>query len=130
MSLQNTVSFNVKLVGDVTKNTFEGVFEAKTKLSIKENLKEEELVRRFLGVNSQEASSESRMIAGAVAYLAMRIVKAPQWWKDSNGGQDLEDMNVLAGVNNAAQAKIAEEYEKLATEADKARPILKEQIQS
>lgn len=128
MALQNTVDFNIKAVGDVSGQTFEGLFTVKTKLSISETLREKELVRKFIGFNSQEADRETTMIAGAVAYLAMRIVKAPQWWKESNGGQDLDDVNVLAAVNNAAQAKIAAEYEKLAQEAEKAQPFLKEQL--
>lgn len=128
MSLPRTVSFNVKVVGDVTGKVFEGLFEAKTSLSMTDQLKESEVVRRLLGYNSQDAEHEDKLKAKAIAYLAMRVTKAPQCWKDVEGGHTLEDLNVLAVVNNAAQAAIAAEYEKLAVEAEKAQPILKEQL--
>ena len=128
MSIQSIVSFNVKSVGDVTGTTYEGLFECKTKLSVSQGLKESEMVRRLLGVNSQEASNADRQIATAIAYLAMRVTKSPQWWKDSAGGQELEDLNVLADVNNEAMKAVAAEYDKLSQEAEKAQPVLREEL--
>lgn len=128
MSLQNIVSFNVKSTGDVTGTVYEGLFECKTKTSLSAGLKEGEMVRRLLGSNSQEASNDDRQIAQAIAYLAFRVTKAPQWWKDSAGGQELEDLNVLVDVHNAAMKAVVAEYEKLSKEAEKAQPVLKEQL--
>ena len=125
MSLPNIVSFDVKCKGDETEKDYEGLFKVKTKLSIKERLKEDEVRRSLLGVDSQNAGNEAVLIASAVAYLAVRLVETPDWWKASEGGLKLEDSNVLATVNNTAMAEIAKEYQKLSKKAEEAQVEIK-----
>lgn len=128
MSIANIVSFDVKCKGDETEKDYEGLFKVKTKLSIKERLKEDEIRRSLLGVDSQNAGNEAVLIASAVAYLAVRLVETPDWWKASEGGLKLEDSNVLAVVNNNAMAEIAKEYQKLAKKAEEAQVELKTEL--
>jgi hypothetical protein len=128
MSLASIVSFDVKCKGDETEKDYEGLFKVKTKLSIKERLKEDEIRRSVLGVDSQNAGTEATLIASAVAYLAVRLVESPDWWKASEGGMKLEDSNVLAIVNNTAMAEIAKEYQKLAKKAEDAQGEIKAEL--
>ena len=120
-----TVTFDIDQKGEVTGRSFIGTFTAKTKTSIMETLKEDQIYRRVLGENPQDAADDIKRIAGAYSYLQIRLVEWPEWWKDSAFGLGLEDLGVLAAVNNKAQEKIRLEYEKLTAEADKAKPELK-----
>ena len=120
-----TVTFDIDQKGEVTGRSFIGTFTAKTKTSIMETLKEDQIYRRVLGENPQDAADDIKRIAMAYAYLQIRLTDAPDWWKDAGGGLGLEDLGVLAAVNNKAQEKIRLEYEKLTAEADKAKPELK-----
>jgi hypothetical protein len=128
MAIKQTVSFDVDIKGDVTGTQYPGVFKVKTKLSIKEKLKEDEIRRSILGVDSQNASPDAKAIAAAIAYLSIRVVDAPKWWLECGSGADLEDINVLADVNNLAMAEIAKEYEALSQEATKAQSVLKAEL--
>jgi hypothetical protein len=128
MSISSIVSFDVKVTGDLTGKEYSGLFKVKTKLSVKERLKESEIKRSILGVASQDADQEAILMASAVAYLAVRVVESPAWWKESEGGLSLEDLNVLAVVNNTAQAEIAKEYDKLSKTAELAQVELKAEL--
>jgi hypothetical protein len=123
--MKNTVDFTVDVKGEVSGNSFVGGFTAKTKLSFRESLAQDEDYRRILGVNSQEASPNSKSIAGAISYLARHIIKCPDWWTSLEGGLKCEDMNLLAEINNNCQEAIEAEYKALAGEAQKAEDILK-----
>jgi hypothetical protein len=124
-NIASTVTFDVDKKGEVSGRSFVGTFIAKTKTSIMETLKEDQIYRRVLGENPQDAADDIKRIAGAYAYLQIRLVEWPDWWKDAGFGLGLEDLGILADVNNKAQEKIRLEYEKLTAEAEKAKPELK-----
>jgi hypothetical protein len=120
--MANTVQFEVSIKGENTSKTYSGIFEVKTNLSLRDSLREDQVRRNTLGTNPGEASDYATSIAGALAYLAVRIVNAPDFWAKSNGGVDLEDENVLVEVNNACVKAIQDERDKvkaLATDAQK-----------
>ena len=125
MSISSIVSFDVKVVGDESETTYEGVFESKTKLSLRERLKEDELRRLHLGMDSANASQDAFVIASALAFLGVRVTKAPKWWTDANNGADLVDMNVVGEIHKLCSAAIAKEYEKLSKQATEAQKELK-----
>ena len=125
MSIKNIVEFDVSAKGELTGKDYVGSFSAKTKLSTREQIKQDEIYRNILGVNSQEASLTSKTMAAAVSYLSVHLMTKPSWWKEIGEGLDLEDMNVLAIVNNTCQQKIEAEYQSLADEAKKAEADLK-----
>jgi hypothetical protein len=120
----NQVVFGIDVKGESTDRRYEGVFEAKTKLSHRESLKEDEVRRAILGVNSTEASEYAKSVAAAIAYLSIRVQKAPNWFKDSNNGLDLEDGNVLIEVNNACVKAIDEARASFLEAAEKAKKDL------
>ena len=125
MAIKSQVDFSVDLVGELTGNKFPGVFTVKTKLSMRESLKQDEIYRSILGPDSPNASPAARSVAAAISYLATHVIKSPDWWQALEGGMKCEDMNVLAEVNNKAQEEIDKEYKALAEEAKKAEDILK-----
>ena len=125
MPIKNTVEFSIDVTGELTGNQYVGSFTAKTKLSMKESLRQDEIFRGILGVNSNEASNASKSIAAAVSYLSTHLITSPDWWKSLENGLKCEDMNLLATINNTCQEKIDEEYKKLADEAGKAEAALK-----
>ena len=125
MAIKNTVDFSVDIRGELTGNQYVGSFVAKTKLSMKESLKQDEIYRSILGSNSQDAGDSSKKVAAAISYLMTHIVTSPDWWKAMNLGMDCEDTNLLACINNTCQEKIEAEYKKLAEEAKASEELLK-----
>jgi len=125
MSIKNSVDFAISCTGELTGSNYVGSFTAKTKLSVKEQLREDELCRTLLGVNSQNASSSAKMLAIALAYLGVRIVKAPDWWTKLSNGMDVEDMNLIVAVHEACVKEIEKEYKVLDSEASKAEEALR-----
>ncbi len=97
-------------------------------LSFRETLREDELRRTVLGVNPEGASPFVASVAETIAYLSTRIVDAPGWWRDSKGGLELKDDNVLRAVNTAVTEAINKEFEKETAEADKAADHLKTKL--
>jgi hypothetical protein len=129
MPLANTVDFDVNVKGELTGKQFAGLFVCKTKLSVRDTLAEGALYRQILGPNPNEASLEQKSIALAHSFLAKRITKAPSWWADTGGCLDMDDMNVLAEVYQAAVTKVNKEYEVLEKEAAAAQPVLKTELE-
>jgi len=125
MSIRSTVDFVIDSKGDVTNTQVTGTFTAKTKLSMKEILRQDELYRQILGVNSQEASEHSKDIASALSYLATHIIGCPDIWKALENGMKCEDLNIIADINNRCREEIDKEYKKLSEEASAAETILK-----
>ena len=123
--LKNTVDFSVDVKGELTGNSYVGPFVAKTKLSVRETLRQDELYRAVLGVNSQDASPASKSVASAISYLSTHLVSSPDWWKALEGGMKCEDINLLAEINNKCQEIIDAEYKKLTEEASEAEKLLK-----
>jgi hypothetical protein len=125
MAIKATVDLAIDCKGELSGNQFTGSFVAKTKLSMKESLKQDEIYRSILGANSQDAGDSSKKVAAAISYLMTHVVTSPDWWKAMNLGMDCEDMNLLATINNAVQEKIELEYKKLAEEAKASEELLK-----
>jgi hypothetical protein len=123
--IKNTVEFVIDCRGELTGNQYTGPFTAKTKLSLRESLKQDEMYRGILGANSQDASLASKQIASAISYLSTHLMTWPEWWTKLNRGLDCEDVNLLAEVNNMCQEKIQVEYDALAKEAKTAEDLLK-----
>lgn len=124
--LADKVSFVVDVKGETTGRRFEGLFEVKTKLSVRETLLEDEIRRNALGINPQTAGDYAALIAAAIAYLKVRVTNAPDWWtKEAGGGLDLQDENVLVEVNNTAVNAVQKERDRLAKAAEEARAELK-----
>lgn len=123
--MRDTIQFTINATGENSGQKFEGLFTAKVKLSHRETLREDEVYRTVLGQNPSEAGPDAASIARAVAYLTIRITDGPDWWKKSGSGLNLEDIDVLAAVNNGAVAAIKEERDAHLKKAEEAQPALK-----
>jgi hypothetical protein len=123
--MQQDSQFSVDIKGKTTGQSYVGVFKIKTRLSMRDRLRQDEVRRTILGVNAESATMEAQGIANAVSYLNVRITKAPSWWTDNQGGLELEDMDVLAEVYQKAFQIEEESYKVLSDDAEKARQELK-----
>lgn len=126
--MKDRVQFTISVKGETSGRNFEGLFEVKTKLSHKEVLKEDEIRRNVLGTNPNDAGAYAASIAGAIAYLTVRLTKSPDWFKSSANGLELEDENVLVEINNRCVAAVAAEREAYIKEAQDAQVELRKAV--
>lgn len=119
-----TGSFTINIIGDTTGENYRGVFEVRTRISHRDNLREDEIRRTLLGTNPTTATPRAANTAEVFSQLHNRIVKAPTWWTGSDGGQDLEDDNVIAAIyENMIKAR-QESLDELKSQAEKAKEEL------
>lgn len=119
------LTFTVDVKGSDTDRQYTGVFTIKGRLTQRDYLLEDQIRRDVLGPNAQGAGQSAIGISIAVSYLKVRILKAPKWWTDSDGGLDLEDGNILPEVYYKAAECEQAEKKALAEQAEKARQDLK-----
>lgn len=120
--LREKVQFQIDIEGESKR--YQGLFEMKLKLSWRELAREDEVRRAILGVNSSEASPEMDGVARAAAYLSVRLTDTPTWWKEGGNGLELNDLNVLPAVHEAAVKAANDEHARVKAEADKAKGSL------
>lgn len=115
----------VTVTGDKTYEQYVGDFKFKTMLSHRDHLSEDRVRREYLtGPAGAEASLEAENTARVFAQLAVRIVDAPMWWRESSNGIDLPDNNVVAEVYKLALKAEADQLEALAKKAEEAKAKL------
>jgi hypothetical protein len=117
----NESSFHLKVVGNRTKNTYEGDFVVKTYLTNSE-LIDVGLRLDTYNRGSQTVNQGVTLLNRAIAELEVRILKAPSWWKDSDHGRNLFDTNILLELFNKvmdAEASYGEKIEEVAKAAEK-----------
>jgi hypothetical protein len=123
--MPKTVMFSVNFKGE-DSTQYQGVFQAKTSLSVREVLREDEIRRTILGFNPQDASQYQSQLAAAVAYLSIRLTgDVPDWWARTNNGLDVNDEIVLAEVNNACTKEIQKTREEFLKKAEDEAKALK-----
>jgi hypothetical protein len=120
--LKPSVDFSVSVKGEVSGKDYTGLFTARTALSFKARLKEDEVYRITLGANPADASPFAQSVAQAFAYLAVRITESPSFWKESQGGLELGgDDNVLVEVHKACVDEIEKAYKAFREEGQVAK---------
>lgn len=95
--MDHTESFKINIIGNKTKETWAGEFIVRKFLTHRQMLDRDRMYREFLGPISPDMSNQQGR-AEALATIAVSLVKGPSFWKESNGGLDLIDDNVLAAV--------------------------------
>lgn len=121
-------SVHIDVVGNQTNERFRGDFTVKTLLTNSELLEAALAIDRMGGGSTTLPVGYSLFIR-ALAELDVRVVDAPKWWKDSQGGRNLLDQNVVTEIYSAALKaatdykaeldKAAEKVEKATKEAEK-----------
>jgi hypothetical protein len=121
----NGVTFNLNVVGESGERWI-GTFKIKTRLSHKDTLSKDGFRRDLLGGSPGEPSLQAATTAELLATIWVHLQEAPQWWKSSNNGLDLEDeepileiFNEIVKVTKAAAEARAKKVE--AAKADLAK---------
>lgn len=126
----DNITFTINIKGEKTGQQWVGDFTVKTFLSHREDLIRGVKFRELLGPNPAAADSYSVNVADTFADLAVRVVKAPTFWVESNGGIDLIDSNVISEVHKQTMAVELEALKKLQAEGEKAKGELKKMTEA
>lgn len=103
------VPFKVHVIGSTTGKLWPGDFRAKTILSFRDKLAADAGRRELLGGAAGNIDPEAAAAALVISQLSVRLTETPDWWKESKGGLDLEDANVLEAVYKEA-LKVEDDY--------------------
>jgi hypothetical protein len=117
-----TFTFVFDVIGDSTAEKFSGNFEGKVRLSHRDQLNKDQLRRQIIGTNPEFATKDSHMRAEILGHLSVSLVDGPKWWKESGGGLDLFDDNVLFDIYE----KVTQEQSKAIEDAIKKGEVAKE----
>lgn len=98
MANTDAVSFTISVEGENSKELFRGEFKAKSRLTHREQMRRDQIRRELLGGDPKFADSRAINQAEIFSQLSVRIVKAPNWWVDAQGGLDLTDDSVIVEI--------------------------------
>jgi len=118
--------FNIHLTGNITGKTWDGDFRAKPILTFRDRLGVDRMRRELLGGDGTTADTEAAAAAKVISELAYRLTEWPEWWKESKGGLDLADVNVMQEVYKAAEKVENDYFTKLEADGKAAQEKLKE----
>jgi hypothetical protein len=124
MSQQLETSFTVNIKGEFTEEQWAGSFKIKTKLSHRDNLKQDQIRRELIGNKPDGAYSDVQGTATIFAFLQTYIIDAPKWWRENGEGLDLLDSNVAIEVWNAAIKRLKELQDEKTKAAEEAKAAL------
>lgn len=105
----NELIFELSETGEETKQAWNGRFVYK-RPNIGKRLLVATTATRLLG-EADKLSIEITNLAGILAKLQHCLIEYPEWWKNSNFGKDLYDLNIILSIFNKCQ-EFDEEYEK------------------
>jgi hypothetical protein len=126
MNNETTAIFNINMVGTESGNPYHGDFKVRTLLTRRQLALADEIRRDILGKNPEGASARVAADAFVAGQLSLRVIEAPEWFKNGGiGGIDLPDINVLEEVFAKAIEAEEERKSKLVTAGDKAADKLK-----
>jgi hypothetical protein len=100
-NLRPRSKITVKVTGMLTGQEWAGEFEFYRVLTHRQQLEKDRTRREFLGAFSEAVDPNTFGRANAFADLKVRVISAPSWWENSNGGLDLIDDEVLLAVFEA-----------------------------
>lgn len=100
MEYQN--SFSINEIGKVSGRHFTGSFTVKLTLTRADQFAADARRREILGPRPNDALDALKLEAFMLGQLSVRVIKAPKFWEDSNGGVLLEDFEVVQKVFDEA----------------------------
>ena len=121
--------FAISEVGETTGEKFTGMFTVKRVLSKREESLADIRRRAILGPQPENSLSSVANDAYVLGQLAVRIVKAPKWWDESDGGLDLLDSNVLAKIFEETLKAEIEFRKEIAEKTGDAEKVLEKTVQ-
>jgi len=102
-----TKTVRLEVIGETTYEKFEGEFTFKILLTMTEQHDLELAYSRLLG-DLENPSQNLTLIARIRSNLRFYIINCPIWWKDSDGGAQLFDFNVLLELQTLLNQSISE----------------------
>jgi len=98
-----SLMFQSKEPGNITGETYEGVFEIRRVLTPMQKAQADVERRAFLGnpVAGEDIDPEVAELGFAISQLKFRVVKGPKWYTESNNLKNFLDSNVLIELVNA-----------------------------
>lgn len=120
------VYFKSENPGDVTGETYEGVFEVRKVLTPAQKSMADFERRAFLGNpgNNEDIDPEVAELAFAIGQLKVRVVKGPKWFTESNGLKNFLDQNILIALTKQVLEVELTFKTELKAKADKAKQNL------
>lgn len=104
---KNEKSFEINLVGEATGKKYEGTFTVKCILNLSDK-RRLEIERSKLSADVANPSDNLSAISGVVANLRVRVVDAPEWFKQSINTLDFLDEEVLFDIFTKCMEKSEE----------------------
>lgn len=98
MNYLETTPISLHIVGDKSNETFTGTFHVFRRLSHRLELFKDRKYRELIGPNPLDASEDNRFRAEVLAELAVAFSLVPDWFKESEFGQNLVDNNVIVKI--------------------------------
>lgn len=117
---KNERKFTVNITGENTGTQYAGDFTVKCSLSIMEK-QSLELEKTRLLADYANPTSGLMGIAVALSTLRTKIIKSPDWWKDSVAGAQLQDENILGLLMDETARMEREWREEIKKRAEEAR---------
>lgn len=118
-----TAVFTIDILGNLSKESYKGIFRVKCLLSPLEQIRADKQYREMLGNNHYLAVEHVRQQAYALSELEQRITVYPPFWENEEiGGGHIPDNNVILEIFELAieaQEKFKEEKEKELKERQK-----------
>jgi hypothetical protein len=125
---ETTSTVSISTTGTRTGKPYQGKITVKTVLNRRENFLADERRRFILGGNAASAPPALQGEAFMLGLLYVRIVDGPDWWKNSDGGLELEDENVIGELYKLTEDAIAEREKELQSQSEKALKTLAKSV--
>ena len=124
--MNDTTTFSIHIIGDTTGKTWAGEFKSRRFLSSRQQLERDRVLRSLLGSDPQFSLQIDR--AAKLADLHVGVTESPEFWKESAGGLDLVDDNLLEAVHEHVMAGQKEARDALLKKKEAAKEALKEDL--
>lgn len=102
-------TFSINVIGNETKQVFDGTFTYK-RLNLGKRMEANKMEARLREERVTLAEDVNRYIE-IISYLRFGLTVVPDWWKNSNYGLELFDVNVVTAINNECE-KFEKEWNK------------------
>jgi hypothetical protein len=96
---KNEEQIEIDIIGDTTFKKYQGQFTIRCVLSAGQRHSMELEKSRLMGMSPQPTDALVGL-AEVLGTLRAKVVEAPEWWKQSLGGSQLNDENVLMELYN------------------------------
>src|SRR5271168_5160767 len=105
--METSATFSISTTGKTTGQPFAGEFTVKTVMTRRDEFYADQERRRIVGPSPENTPAPVGLQGEAymLGQLRARITAAPDWWKNSDAGLDLQDVNVIVEIFELALAK-------------------------